>query len=177
MGELNDGGVVLVLFLMVAAIAYALFTAVSFYAESTPSTSTSLLRLLSGWANVGNSVTHVLLIVYTLANGNNNSEYWIEERKLGGIEGPVFLAILNLAAGISSLLYNSMLFPLGWNSFVIAAGTFLPVVWPRFLAEGIATWPYTIIFVWFLIFAFELTAFTCSVTHFALSAKGAKKNM
>ena len=31
-------------------------------------------------------------------------------------------------------------------------------------------WPYTIVFIWFAIFAFELTAFVASMTHFALGS-------
>lgn len=61
-----------------------------------------------------------------------------------------------------------MKFPLIWNSFVIVAGVLIPIVWLRFVEEGLTSWPYTIIFIWFLIFALELTAFTGSVTHYAL---------
>ena len=28
-------------------------------------------------------------------------------------------------------------FSIGWNAFVAVTGTFLPVVWPRFVAEGL----------------------------------------
>lgn len=98
MEPLNDGGVVVSLFLMVVAIAYALFAAVAYYESATRTArGNRLLRLLSGAANIGNSVTHVLLVVYTLANSSNESKYWVEERRLGGIEGPVFLAVMNAA--------------------------------------------------------------------------------
>mmetsp|Transcript_14245 Transcript_14245/g.21974 ORF Transcript_14245/g.21974 Transcript_14245/m.21974 type:complete len:184 (-) Transcript_14245:80-631(-) len=171
----NDGGIVLSLFLMVAAIAYALLNAIVVYERSTGiaiNTKTDyyhrLLRLLSGWANLGNSVVHILLIVYTLAHKGNDSDYWIEERKLGGIEGPVGLTVLNFLVGLSALRGYSMMFSIGWNSFVALAGTLLPVVWPRFVEEGLAAWPYSVIFIWFAIFAFELTAVTCSLIHLAL---------
>eukprot|EP00574_Skeletonema_japonicum_P004200 CAMPEP_0201728864 /NCGR_PEP_ID=MMETSP0593-20130828/17269_1 /ASSEMBLY_ACC=CAM_ASM_000672 /TAXON_ID=267983 /ORGANISM="Skeletonema japonicum, Strain CCMP2506" /LENGTH=135 /DNA_ID=CAMNT_0048221089 /DNA_START=40 /DNA_END=444 /DNA_ORIENTATION=- len=131
----NDGGVVLSLFLMVAAISYALFSCIALYEQSAAPTAASkgatlrLLRKLSGAANLGNSLIHILLTVYMKANETNLSQYWLEERKLGGIEGPVGLAILNLAAAISALLHNKMTFPLYWNVFVACAGTLIPVVW------------------------------------------------
>lgn len=61
-----------------------------------------------------------------------------------------------------------MAFPQGWNSFVAISGSLLPVVWHRFIEEGLETWPCVIIFLWFAIFAMELTAFASSVLHFAL---------
>lgn len=173
----NDGGIVASLFFMTAAIAFAIFNVVTLYESSTRTTRTAdttinngarLLRLLSGWANLGNSVIHILLTIYTLANANNDSDYWVEERKIGGIEGPVGLAVLNFLAGISALRGYGMKFPVGWNSFVAVTGTFIPIVWLRFLEEGLASWPYTIVFVWFFIFFFELAAVTCSVAHMAI---------
>ena len=177
----NDGGVVVALFLMVAAIAFAIFNAVATYESSTSTadfdTKARLFRLLSGWANIGNSYTHVLWVLYMQANKENESEYWIEERKLGGVEGPVGLAIFNFLAGMSALMNYGMKFPVGWNSFVIVAGTFMPVVWPRFLEEGLTAWPYTIIFIWFAIFAFELTAVTCSVAYFTVNVSGGYRSV
>ena len=173
----NDGGIVLALFLMVTAIAFAVFKAVAVYENATRGAaadpgSARLLRLLSGWANLGNAIVHVLLTVYTLANAGNESAYWVAERALGGIEGPVGLAIFNGAAGMAALRGFGMTFPLGWNAFVVVAGTCLPVVWPRFLEEGLAAWPYVIVFVWFSIFACELAAATCSIAHFAIVRGG-----
>jgi hypothetical protein len=170
---MNDGGIVAALFLMAAAIAFAIFNAVALYESSSrtkmgTNNKARLLRLLSGWANLGNSFIHILLTVYTLSNANNESEYWVKERKLGGIGGPIFLVGLNTLAGMSALKGYGMYFPIGWNSFVAVVGTFLPIVWPRFLEEGITSWPYIIVFIWFSIFFFELTAVTCSVAHFAL---------
>jgi hypothetical protein len=170
----NDGGIVVTLLLMVATLSYAMFSAVAYYDRSTPqnsSTPSNLVRLLSGWANIGNCAIHVLLVIYTLSNAGNTSAYWLKERELGGIEGPVFLAVLNGAVGLCALRGYTMLFPLVWNSFVAVAGTLLPIVWPRFLSEGLSDWPYTVIFIWFVIFFMELTAFTASVTHRAVSTK------
>ena len=181
MEPINDGGVVLSLFLMVAAIGYALFSCITIYDRCTSAATTSegstlrLLKLLSGSANFGNSFIHILLIIYMKANETNLSDYWLEERKLGGIEGPVGLAILNFGAAISALFYNKMTFPLCWNAFVACAGTFIPIVWLRFIKEGLACWPYEVIFIWFWIFAMELTAVSCSVTHFAIERSGDKE--
>ena len=177
----NDGGVVLSIFLMVAAISYALFSCIALYERSSAAATTSeganlrLLRMLSGFANLSNSCIHVLLTIYMKANETNLSDYWLEERKLGGIEGPVGLVILNLAAAISALHHNKMTFPLYWNTFVACAGTLIPIVWLRFIKEGMACWPYEIVFIWCWIFAMELTAVSCSVTHFAIEQSGDKQ--
>ena len=110
----NDGGVVVSLFFMVAAIAYAMFTAVAYYTNAVPAKArvkndpTLLVRLLSGWANIGNAVIHAMLVIYMKANEDNPSEYWVKERDLGGIEGPVFLLLLNLTAGLVAIRGGSM---------------------------------------------------------------------
>ena len=177
----NDGGIVVALFLMTATITGAIIGTVSLYERSTEAAAdrhgtsrARLLRLLAGWANLGNSAIHVLLTAYTLSNAANDSAYWTAERALGGVEGPVGLAVLNCAAGLCALRGYGMTFPLGWNAFVACAGTCLPVVWARFLEVGLAAWPYTIVFVWFAIFFFELMALTCSVAHFAIEKSDAK---
>ena len=175
----NDGGAVVATFLMVAAIAYAMFTAVSFYTYSTAAIikerkEKRLVRLLSGWANIGNSVIHALLVVYMKANEANTSDYWEKERALGGIEGPVGLMVINFSVGILALTAGWLRLSVGWNSFVALAGTAIPIVWPRFLDEGLTTWPLIIVFIWFAIFAFELTAFTSSATWLALKGLSGK---
>jgi hypothetical protein len=123
----NDGGVVVGLFLMVAAISHAMFSAVSYYEKNTKANENQdlekvrIVRLLSGWANIGNAAIHVLLVIYTLSNMDNQSEYWLKERELGGIEGPVFLTLLNLSAGIGALRGWTMMYSIGWNAFVAAS--------------------------------------------------------
>lgn len=181
----TDGGVVVALFLMVGTIAFTICSTVALYECSTRekgSNHARLLRLLSGWANISNSFIHVLLTIYILSNAANDSVYWIEERKLGGIEGPVGLAVLNLLAGLSALRSYSSKFPLVWNVFVATAGTFMPIVWLRFLEVGLKEWPYEVIFIWFAIFFFELLSVACSVAHVAIvpnycaDSSGGKKN-
>eukprot|EP00751_Fragilariopsis_kerguelensis_P021711 CAMPEP_0170885230 /NCGR_PEP_ID=MMETSP0734-20130129/35693_1 /TAXON_ID=186038 /ORGANISM="Fragilariopsis kerguelensis, Strain L26-C5" /LENGTH=193 /DNA_ID=CAMNT_0011270477 /DNA_START=51 /DNA_END=632 /DNA_ORIENTATION=- len=171
----NDGGIVLSIFLMVAALTFAMYSAISVYAHHRPSgtpnesRTQSLVRILSAWANIGNAVVHAMLIVYIQANagGETNAVYWAREKELeaDGIGGPLGLTVLNFAAGMCSMHGKAMGFPLVWNSFVIVAGSLLPIVWLRFLEEGLATWPYFIVFVWFVIFAMELTAFVTSWTY------------
>ena len=67
-----------------------------------------------------------------------------------------------------------MAFPVGWNVFVACFGSFMPIVWPRFLAEGLSSWPYVIVFIWCNIFFMELTALVASVTHYAVGGAAKK---
>lgn len=177
-----DGGIVLSLFLMVAAITYATYASVTVFVNNTKPDSRenpaqTHVRMYGASANLANCIIHLLLIMYMKANAGSEEPYWAHEREIGadGIGGPVFLAIFNFAAGYCSLTKYSYKFPLGWNSFVIVAGTFIPLVWQRFLEDGLATWPYTITFIWFAIFAAELTAFATSVTYYCLVADKSKQ--
>jgi magnesium-transporting ATPase (P-type) len=175
----TDGGVVLSLFLMVAAITYAMFTAIKVYVDnkdakdSTETPTQTLVRTFSAWANIGNSLVHVLLIIYIKVNEGSEDAYWVREKELeaDGIGGPLGLAILNFAAGMCSIHQKHLTFPLVWNSFVIIAGTMLPLVWLRFVEEGLSTWPYFIIFVWWAIFSMELSAFATSWTYYSIKPK------
>mmetsp|Transcript_20039 Transcript_20039/g.49865 ORF Transcript_20039/g.49865 Transcript_20039/m.49865 type:complete len:180 (+) Transcript_20039:134-673(+) len=163
MSEANDGGIILSIFLMVAAITYAMYASITLYVkEKKDGDITTLVRTFSAWANIANSVIHFLLIVYIKVNEGSEDAYWVRERELeaDGIEGPLGLAILNFAAGMCSIHDKAPGFPLFWNSFVIVAGTLLPLVWLRMLEEGLSSWPYFIIFIWFSIFSAELTAFS-----------------
>ena len=60
----NDSGIVLVLFCMMAALAYAVVSAVSLFAAATH----NRVRLLSGWANVGNACVHAFLILLLIVD-------------------------------------------------------------------------------------------------------------
>ena len=82
--------------------------------------------------------------------------------------------LLNLTTGVIALRGGGLKLSVGWNSFVAAAGTLMPIVWPRFLAEGLATWPHIVIFIWFAIFFMELPAFVASWTWYSLDALPAK---
>jgi hypothetical protein len=178
----NDGGVVITIFLMVAAITYAMYTSISVYVNDAPrkeninddastNKQQTIVRILSGLSNIGNSITHLLLMIYIISNNNNQSVYWEKEREIGGIEGPIFLALFNGVVGLISLYKWSNKVPLVWNTFIVCAGTCLPIVWPRFLEEGLTAWPYIIIFIWFMIFAMELTAFTSSLTYYLMVSR------
>jgi hypothetical protein len=177
-----EGGIVVSLFLMVAAITFATYASVTTYVQNTKPDSTETpvqtqVRMLAASANLANCIIHLLLIMYMNANAGSDEPYWAHEREIGadGIGGPVFLAIFNFAAGICSLKKYSYKFPLGWNSFVIFAGTMIPLVWQRFLDDGMASWPYIITFIWFAIFSAELTAFATSLTYYLLVTDKSKQ--
>lgn len=183
MSDSNDGGIILSLFLMVAAITYAMYASITVYVYnkerkegSTETTIQSHVRTLSAWANIGNSVVHLLLIVYIKVNEGSEEAYWVRERELeqDGIGAPVGLTIINFAAGMCSLHKKHISFPLVWNTFVIVAGTAIPLVWLRFLEEGLSNWPYFIIFVWFMIFSMELSAFSTAWTYNLIKPKEEK---
>jgi len=185
--RVNDGGIILSLFLMVAAITYAMYTSITVYVNNKPkkvndsndeTTIQTLVRTTSAWSNIGNSVMHILLIIYIRANegSSGSSAYWERERELDadGIGGPVGICILNFAAGMCSINRKQLYFPLVWNSFVIVAGTLIPLVWLRFVEEGLSSWPYFIIFVWFGIFAMELSAFSTCWTYYFIQTHDSK---
>ena len=180
--ESTEGGIVVSLFLMVAAITFAVYASITVYVKNTRADSTETpvqthVRMLSASANISNCIIHLLLIMYMKANEGSEEPYWAHEREIeaDGLGGPIFLAIFNLAAGMCSLKKLSYKFPLGWNSFVIVAGTMIPLVWQRFLEEGLATWPYLITFIWFAIFAAELSAFATSLTYYLLTSEKSKQ--
>ena len=155
-----------------------MYTAITVFVNNTKKVSDetsiqTLARVLSAWSNIGNSVVHLLLIIYIKVNEGNESAYWLKERELdpNPAAGPIGLTILNFAAGMCSAHRKYPKFPLVWNSFVVVAGTFIPLVWLRFLEEGLSTWPYFIVFVWFMIFAMELSAFSTSWTYYLIQTK------
>lgn len=171
----NDGGIILTLFFMATIISYFVFTAIGIYeGQQSNASKASWLRKLSGLSNLGNAITHILLIIYTISNYENNSNYWLEERKLGGIEGLVALTIINSISSLCALYFKYMTFPLVWNTFVAFVGTLIPLVWLRFVSVGMSSWPYEVVFMWFMIFYMELCAVTSSVTQFLLGNNGNK---
>jgi len=181
----NHVGVVVALFLAAATIAISLVGAVAYYASATGSK--RLPRLLSGFANCGNAVVHLYLVVYTLANAGNDSSYWVAERELaGGIEGPVALGVIHLSAGLLALRGSGSMAPATfWNVraragnrsprrrgydvdglsmqvFLPFMGSLVPIVWPRCIEEGMPTWPPVVVFLWFNVFTMEVTALVMS---------------
>ena len=67
----NDSGIVLLLFFMMAALAHAVVSAVSLYAAATH----HRVKLLSGWANVGNACVHVFLVLLLIVDQGGNSTF------------------------------------------------------------------------------------------------------
>ena len=167
----NNAGVLFVIFMMVAAISYAAFSAVSIFVSAKfpkERNERRLCRLISGVANVGNGVVHALLIMNLHANSQSALPFYVGELA-EGLGGPIFLMVVNTLVGLSTLSGGGPKLALYWNTFVIFAGTLIPMVWLRFLEVGLATWPYVVIFIWLGIFACELSAFATSATWWALS--------
>lgn len=124
--------------------------------------------MISSAANIGNGLIHFILTIFMMSNAENDSPYWVAERELGGVEGPVGLMIINTTVGILAMYQSSVKLSLFWNVFVAITGTFVPIVWPRFLSIGLSSWPYEVIFIWWFIFAMELAAVASSVTWYLL---------
>jgi magnesium-transporting ATPase (P-type) len=178
----NDGGIVLVLFLMAISIAFAAFASVRTCANHHETTKTTLQkssRIVSAWSNLGNSAVHWLVVAYITAKSGSgeNVLYWEREEELGvgGIDGPLFFAVVNLAVGMCSLHNKFLSVSLVWNSLIAIAGIALPFVWLRFVEEGLATWPYIVVFLWWIIFAMEVSAFAASWTHHLMGASDSEK--
>ena len=82
----TDGGVVLTLFLMVAAITFAIFYHVLLYVGARypkERNERRLVRLLSGTANMGNGVVHALLIAVLYANRHSPLTFYVSELEEG----------------------------------------------------------------------------------------------
>ena len=174
----NDGGIVLALLLLIAALCAVFYSSIALYASAPTKEPASfparLARLLSGWANVGNAVTHGLLIVVLLTDKGRYGAYFPDEVN-SYAAGPVCLGLINGLIGFFSLRGGSLKVSLGWNTFVALAGSLVPMVWPKFIDVGMTTWPYVTVFLWFAIYAFESTAFFFSAAGVALKdAPGAK---
>mmetsp|Transcript_10213 Transcript_10213/g.10919 ORF Transcript_10213/g.10919 Transcript_10213/m.10919 type:complete len:193 (-) Transcript_10213:44-622(-) len=186
---------------MVAAITYAMYTSITVYvnhnhknnvnnnkvtdndSQNEETTIQQRVRIISAWSNIGNSIVDLLLLSYIHVNKGSRSVYWERERELGsdGEAGILGLAIVNLLAGICSIFpyqytQKHFTFPLFWNSFLVASGIFVPIVWLRFIEEGLSSWPYFIIFVWFAISAMELSAFSCSWTYYLIQTNNTSSN-
>eukprot|EP00310_Coccolithus_braarudii_P012725 CAMPEP_0183334330 /NCGR_PEP_ID=MMETSP0164_2-20130417/2970_1 /TAXON_ID=221442 /ORGANISM="Coccolithus pelagicus ssp braarudi, Strain PLY182g" /LENGTH=192 /DNA_ID=CAMNT_0025503447 /DNA_START=10 /DNA_END=588 /DNA_ORIENTATION=+ len=179
----NDGGIVVALVLLVAALASIFFGAVALYASADIVLTSEqkqksvrarrLARLLSGWANVGNAAVHGLLIIMLVTDSERYKQFFPDEAEMP--LGTAFMLVLNLLVGRCTLKGGGIVLALIWNSFVAVAGSLIPVVWPKFLDVGMITWPYLAVFLWLSIFAFESFAFFFSVVAFALKDAHAVK--
>eukprot|EP00992_Anisonema_acinus_P005307 TRINITY_DN17876_c0_g1_i1.p2 TRINITY_DN17876_c0_g1~~TRINITY_DN17876_c0_g1_i1.p2 ORF type:complete len:186 (+),score=45.63 TRINITY_DN17876_c0_g1_i1:43-600(+) len=175
--EKNDGGIVVALVLLMAALSAVFFSAVMLYAGATEGSEKKekrvpakrLAKLLSGWANVGNAVAHVLLVTAELADPERYRVHFPDDFAAALPWGPLILAVINGLVGLNSLKgAGGITLALGWNSFVAVLGSVVPIVWPKFINVGMSTWPYLAIFLWLGIFAFESTAFFFTAVAFAL---------
>ena len=159
---MNDGGVVVALVVLVGALAMTMVGALSLYA----SRNVLLARLLCGWANVANAVIHVLLMVLLRSDTERFLKAGIDDAD--NLVGPGVLMLLNLVVGARSLRGAGPTAAFAWNLFIAVSGSLLPVVWLAFLDEGLARWPYPLVFLWLGIYAFESMGFFCSCAWFAL---------
>ena len=172
----NDGGVVVALVLLVAALWVVFYSAIVLYASADIALSKEqkektvrarrVARLLSGWANIGNAAVHALLILMLLTDVERYKSYFPDEAE--SPVGPAVLLLVNAAVGLKSLKGGGIQLALGWNSFAAVAGCLLPIVWPKFIDVGLASWPYPAIFLRLGIYACESTAFFFSVVAFSL---------
>ena len=145
----NDGGMVATIAILVFFLAGGLLLNLWLYVSaSTPveKRAKKMLRLVSGWTNIGNATVHLFLVVLLSNNGKKYATYGIDDAE--NLTGPAFLLFINGAIGIRTIMGGGPMLPAVWNTFVIAAGSFLPVVWPKFLMEGVLQWPIEILFIW-----------------------------
>ena len=166
--EKNDGGMVVVLVLLMGALSYAAISAVHFYVTATATRDRARLpRLLSGWANIGNCFFHILVVCQLLTDTENLSKFFDDAEQP---TAAIVLAVLNGAIGLI-VVNGGRVRPwlaIGWNGFIAAAGSLIPDVWPKFIQVGLTTWPLLTIFLWLGIFVCEATGFFSSCVWAAL---------
>merc|ERR1719174_3662758 len=97
-----DGGHVVGLILLMAAIGFAIFGTVAIYCAATTKDSETRFkkqaRCFAATANIGNAVTHILIAVYLL--GNSSSDDVIIQAEIAAGYAPlIVLAVINLAIG------------------------------------------------------------------------------
>lgn len=108
-GAGEDGGLVVALVLLVAAIAYALFSSVAVYAAATASAAEGkekkTARLLSGVANVGNAVVLAIMMYYLYLSRNSDDPYIIAEiASVDNVLTLVVVMVINGTVGMLTLL-------------------------------------------------------------------------
>ena len=165
----NDGGLVAALMLLVGFLVCGLLLCLWLYvlaSKESEKRAPAMLRLISGYANISNAVVHLLLILLLRSNTKKYVDAGIDDAE--NVTGPLVLLVINGLLGIRTIRGHSLHIPAGWNSFVLIAGSLLPVVWQKFLISGLASWPYEILFIWICIWAFESLACFSSVALFIL---------
>lgn len=100
----NDSGIVLVLFCMMAALAYAVVSAVSLFAAATH----NRVRLLSGWANVGNACVHAFLILLLIVDQGGISMFVSELISKPTIDSISYTFILFSVCSVTEQTLNSI---------------------------------------------------------------------
>ena len=182
--QINDGGVLVVLVMLVAGVMLCMVSAVALYTiATTPSAKAPgqlcrearLARLLTGWANFGNGVNYMLFVLLLVFDADLSATMCLNDERCKQYfdqaenpSGPVLLLVLNQAIGLVTLNGGGPLVPTAWNFFVFVTGCLIPAAWPRFINEGLATWPYLAVFLWLAIFACQAVAFFASAVFFAL---------
>ena len=172
----NDGGIIVALVLLICFLCSLFYGAVVLYASATNFVLSKekkekvvparrLARLLAGWANVGNAVTHALLVAMLLSDSTRYVAFFDDAEQP---VGPIVLGVINGLVGLKTLQGGGIKLAFGWNSFVAVAGSLVPIVWPKFIDVGLTTWPLLAVFLWLGIYAFESTAFFFSAVAFSL---------
>ena len=85
-------------------------------------------------------MAHAPLTLYILANAGRSDHFFVKERELGGLEGPASLTLINVAVDLLSIKARWLILSGDRDCFVAILGTLLPIVWPRFLSQGLNTW-------------------------------------
>jgi len=170
----NDGGIVAALVILIGGLALGVIGACSLYVAATTASARHLLHILSSVSNLGNAVVHALLVVYlSFADTEKLTQLGVQDADSVG--GPLFLLLVNGGFGMYTLYSGWPLPAFCWNTFVAFMGSLIPIVWPLFIAEGLANWPYILIFLWLGIYAFESMAFFATFALLFLPKDGGKE--
>ena len=135
----NDGGIVATIALLTSMLVSGLLLSLWLYASaSTPTDkrAAKMLRLISGCSNMGNAFVHVLLLILLKSYTAKYVKVGIDDAE--NLVGPAALAVINCAIGVWTLRGAGPGVAAAWNSFVGCAGCLLPVVWPKFMIEGLS---------------------------------------
>ena len=192
---INDGGIICALLLLIGGLVFGIISSIVLYVFcSTYKSSSSsnidigcnIVRLLSGWSNICNAITHLLLVFILMFLDDETKQHYInvgiDDAENGPI-GAIILMVINVIIGIRSIRTSSdrsssrtvAKIPFVYNLFIAITGSLLPLVWYKFITIGLSTWPYIIIFLWFAIYGFELLSLLSSTTWYLLEKKQLEK--